>query len=214
MITQNPIVGRSRKKLAGVYARTLWGMNVIQSLPSKSNIPPTQALKSSRNAFAVVQQMCNMIFPIILPQLYYEKPVGRSRRHCLSSDFFTGVIRQNKEVFFDLSAFSRLGSNPVTSFQSLLFTPSEKNFSFPTTTFPATERADTTKPPCIFVLSYELATAAALTTNVTLQDDTIFINNLSDTFLNNEVLFVCLWQTNVGTVQYPNYVFGSFDKAT
>jgi len=214
MITQNPIVGRSRKKLAGVYARTLWGMNVIQSLPGKSNIPPTKALTASRNAFAVVQQMSNMIFPIMLPQLYYEKPVGRSRRHCLTSDFFTGVVRHYKEVLFDLAAFSRLGSNPVTSYQSILFTPTEKNFSFPITTFPATERADTTKPPCVFVLSYELATAAALTTNVTLQDDAIVINHLSDTFLNHEVLFVCLWQTNVGTAQYPNYVYGSFNKET
>ena len=212
MITQNPIIGRSRKKLAGVYARTLWGMNIIQSLPSPSSKPPTKALRDNRSAFAVVQQMANMVPPSLLPSLYYDKPVGRSRRHLISSDINTGVVHVDKEVSFDLTAFTRLGTNPIVTSNTVIHTATDKNFTMPKAMFDATDIADTTRQPCLFALSYEAAVCVPLLDYATLDGDNIVFQNVSDTFVGLSAAYVCLWQVNVGTEQYPVWVYGSYRR--
>lgn len=210
MITQNPITGRSRKKLAGVYARTLWGMNVIQSLPTPSNKPATKELRANRDAFAIVQQMSNMVPPSLLPFLYYDKPVGRSRRHWLASDLNSGVLRIDKQITFDLAAFSRLGGNPLATTNSLIYTAPAKNFTLPASTFIATDLADTNRVPCVFALSYDLAVCVPLLDYTFIDGDNLVFENVSDTFVGKPALYICLWQVNMGNEQYPNWVYGSF----
>lgn len=210
MITQNPIVGRSRKKLAGVYARTLWGKNVIQSVPVKSSVPPTRALKDSRNAFGHIMQMANMVPKSILYNIYYNAPVGRSRRHVLSSQLFTGVQRANMEITYNLSALSMLGSNPVSTTSGLLFTVQAKNFQLAKDLFSTTPIADTSRVPCVFAISYELGVCVPLLDYTAISNDELQFTNVSDTFLGHEVLLLPLWQINLGTAQNQIWVFGSF----
>lgn len=210
MITQNPIVGRSRKKLAGVYARTLWGKNVIQSNPSKSSVPPTRALKDSRNAFGHIMQMANMVPKSILYNIYYNAPVGRSRRHVLSSQLFTGVQRANMEISYNLSALSMFGSNPVSTTSGLIFTVQAKNFQLAKTLFSATPIADISRVPCVFAISYELGVCVPLLDYTAVFNDELQFTNISDTFIGHAVLLLPLWQINLGTSQNPIWVFGSY----
>lgn len=210
MITQNPITGRSRKKLAGVYARTLWGLNVIQSCPKPSTVPPTPALKDSRAAFALVMQMANMVSQSLLFNIFYAAPVGRSRRHVLSSQLFTGVQRNADGIRFNAEAITQLGSNPVVTTSGILFQVPAKTFSIPVASFNATQLADTSQCPCVFAISYDLGICVPLLSYTTLNSDNIDFSNISDTLLGQNVLLLPLWPTNVGSVQYPIWAFGAF----
>lgn len=214
MITQNPIVGRSRKKLAGVYARTLWGKNLIQSLPAPSKIPPTKALKDSRAAFGLIMQMANMVPKSLLFFLYYTAPVGRSRRHVLASQLFSGVNRDNFVVSFSLTSINQLGSNPVATTDGLLFTIPSKSFSIPISDFSKTDIADISKIPCVLAISYDLGLCVPLMDYTTISGDNLVFDNISNTFLGAEVLLLPLWQINVGSTTHPIWVYGSFAKET
>lgn len=214
MITQNPIVGRSRKKLAGVYARTLWGKNVIQSCPTPSNTPPTQALKDSRAAFARVSQMANMVPSTLLANLFYTAPLGKSRRAALSSQLFTGVQRSRKQVAFNLEAISQLGSNVVVTTQGLLYTIPSKSFTMAMDDFSTTSIADTSRVPCVFAISYDLRICVPLTAYTSIEGNTLVFDNISDTLVGNEILIIPLWQTNIGSSANPIWVYGSFSLST
>lgn len=210
MITQNPITGRSRKKLAGVYARTLWGMNIIQSCPGPSKVPPSAALKSSRTTFGHVMMMANQVDAWLLTQIYYTAPVGRSRRHLLSKQLFAGVVRNNGEITYNLEAISQLGTNPVSTTIGLIYTIPAKSFTLPKSSFPYTTAADTSKQPCVFAISYDLGLCVPLLSYTELVGDDISFTNISDTFIGQRVLLLCLWQVNIGTTQTPVWQFGRF----
>lgn len=212
MITQNPIVGRSKKKLAGVYARTLWGKNIIQSCPGPSTVKPTQALQDSRAAFKRVMLMANIVPTPILYNMYYAAPVGRSRRSVLASQLFTGVQRENKQVSFDLTAISELGTNQVAATVALVYTIPSKNFTIAKSQFSATQTADQSRVPCIFAISYSLAVCLPLIENTSLNGNDLVFRDVSDTLVGESVLLIPLWQINIGTSQNPNYVYGSFSK--
>lgn len=211
MITQNPIIGRSRKKLAGVYARTLWGKNVLQSLPSPTKVPPTKALNESRAAFGRVTTMANMIPASLLFNICYATPVGRSRRHVVTSQLFTGVVRDGLDISFNLEAISQFGTNPVVTRSGLLFTIPAKAFTIPIADFNATQLADTSLVPCIMAMSYELRVCVPWLPYTEIDGDTLSFSNISDTFLGHEVLLLPLWQVNIGTAQNPIWVYGSFN---
>lgn len=211
MITQNPIVGRARKKVAGVYARTLWGKNIIQSCPGSPSSPPTKPLRDSREVFRAVTKMANQVPATILAQIYYSAPVGRSRRHVLTSQLFTGVQRNNFEISYNLENFSALGTNPVTTRAALVYEVSAKNFTIAKSEFDATELADTSRAPLVFAISYDLQLCVPLLSNVSVDGDNLVFSNISDSFLGQSVLFVCLWQVNIGSEPIPVWVYGSFD---
>ena len=212
MITQNPITGRSRKKLAGVYARTLWGQNVIQSCPTHSTIPPTQALSDSRAAFKRIQLMANQVPSSLLNNIYYTAPVGRSRRHVLSSQLFAGVLRDNLAISFSVEALTQLGTNPVTTQSGTLYTVLDTSFTLPVSRFNATQLADTSRVPCVFAISYDLQLCVPLLSYTTLEDNMLAFTNLSETFLGQQMFLLALWQTNIGTSANPVWVYGRFQE--
>ena len=214
MITQNPITGRSRKKLAGVYARTLWGQNIIQSNPTPSTTPPTQALKDSRAAFAHITQMANMVESSLLPYIMYTAPVGRSRRHVLTSQLYTGVQRIDKVVSYNLAALTQLGTNQVSTSSGYLFTIQSKSFQLAKSLFPAATIADTSRVPCVFAISYELGLCVPLLDYTSLDGDNLVFNNISDSFIGHEVLLLCLWQVNIRTNANPIWVYGRYQAET
>jgi len=210
MITQNPIVGRARKKLAGVYARTLYGKNIIQSCPGPRTTPPSSAELESRSAFRLVSSMANMLHPSLLLNIFYAAPVGRSRRACLVSQLHTGVVRSNMVVSYDLEAISEIGGNVVTCNEGLIYTPSAKSFQIAVSNFNATQLADTSKLPCVIAISYSKGVCVSLLDYTTIEDDILKFENVSDTLLNTPILLLPLWQTNIGTTQNPILVFGGF----
>ena len=212
MITQNPIVGRSRKKLAGVYARTYCGKNIIQSLPKPTTIPPTQALRDSRAAFAVVRQMSAMFPASLLPQIYYNAPVGKTRRSVFMSQLFQGVVRDNMQISFNELAIQEIGSNPVVTSSMIPITVPGKDFSLPLYTFLATEVADTTRVPLIIALHYPLKICQSWLSYTQIDGNNLVFRNISDTLVNEVVFLICLWQTNIGSSQIPVWTFGRFAR--
>lgn len=212
MITQNPIVGRSRKKLAGVYARTYCGKNIIQSLPKPTTIPPTQALRDSRAAFAVVRQMSAMFPASLLPQIYYNAPTGKTRRSVFMSQLFQGVVRDNMQISFNELAIHEIGSNPVVTSSMIPITVPSKDFSLPLYTFLATEVADTTRVPLIIALHYPLKICQSWLPYTQIEGNNLVFRNISDTLVNEVVFLICLWQTNMGSSQIPVWTFGRFER--
>jgi hypothetical protein len=212
MITQNPIVGRSRKRLAGVYARTYCSMNIIQSLPKPTTIPPTQALRDSRAAFATVRQMAAMFPASLLPQIYYTAPVGKTRRSVFMSQLFQGVVRENKQITFNESEIHEIGSNPVVTSSNIPITVPSKDFSIPLYTFNATEVADTSRVPLIIALHYPLRICQSWLPYTQIEGNNLVFRNISDTLVNEVVFLICLWQTNMGSSQIPVWTFGRFEK--
>lgn len=210
MITQNPIIGRSRKKVGNVYARTMWGKNILQSCPTPSTNPTTKKQKANRSAFALVSSMANMFPASLLNQIYYTQPDGRSRRHVLCSQLFTAMTRDENAVTFNPAHLSEFGSNPVVSNAGLLYTVPAKSFTLPVSTFPTYASADNSRVPLVVAVSYELQICVDLLSYTTLDGDNLVFSNISDTLLNHEILLLCLWQTNIGTPQIPNYIYGSF----
>ena len=210
MITQNPIIGRSRKKVGNVYARTLWGKNILQSCPTPSTNPTTKKQKANRSAFALVSSMANMFPASLLNQIYYTQPDGRSRRHVLCSQLYTAMTRNENTVTFNPSNLSELGTNRVVTNAGLLYTVPAKSFTIPVAAFPASASADTTRVPLVVAVSFELAICVDLLSYTELDGDNLVFSNISDTLLNHDILLLCLWQTDIGTTQLPNYIYGSF----
>ena len=213
MITQNPIVGRARKKLSGVYARTLYGKNIIQSCPSPSNNPPTKALADSRAAFGHVMAMANMLPKSLLYNMFYNASVGHSRRHAFSSQLMQAVQRGTDGITYDPTAIAEIGSNPVVTTTGLLYTVPGASFTIPISEFQATSIADTTAVPCVIALSYDLGLCVSLLPYTAIVDDNLSFNNISESFFGQKVFMVALWQTNIGTQQTPNMVYGRYALA-
>lgn len=155
-------------------------------------------------------QMSNMVPKFLLYNMYYAAPVGRSRRHELSAQLFTGVQRINFEISYNLQSLASLGSNPISTTAGLVFQVPDKEFFIPTNSFNATELANTSELPCIFAISYELALCVPLLDYVAFDGDNFHFTNISDSFIGHDVLLVCLWKVNVGTAQIPVWRYGRF----
>lgn len=211
MITQNPIVGRSRKKLAGVYARTLWGMNIIQSLPAPSKVPVSPALRSSRDAFGVVARMSSQVPAQLLPSMFYTAPTGRSRRAVLTSQLMKGVIRNSSGIVLDETGITKLGTNPITSIHPLRWYDPGSSFRIPISSFGATDLADTSRVPLIFAISFDLKLCDSWLYCTSIDGNDLVFNNISETFIDKFVWLFCLWQVNIGTPTTPIWVYGSYE---
>lgn len=214
MITQNPIVGRSRKKLAGVYARTYCGKNIIQSLPKPTTVPPTKALRDNRAAFTTIREMASAFPTSLLPQIYYSAPIGKTRRSLLMSQLFQGVVRNNKEIIFNEAELREFGTNPLVTYTCMPYSVPDKNFALPIDLFNATQAADTSRVPMVIALHYPLRICQSWLTYTHIVDNNLVFNNISDTLVGEVVFLICLWQTNIGTQQVPVWVFGRYEKFT
>lgn len=212
MITQNPIIGRARKKLGGVYCRTLYGKNIIQACPppKAGSLAPSQ-IESGR-IFGYISRLSNQVSPSLLNNLFYTAPIGRSRRAEWMQQLSQGKEKQDNGWDFNPSLITRLGGNEAVTAEPMILTPTQNQLRFSVAEFSSIGRADLTKTPCLILLCKETQQCISLLSWTSIEDEEIVLQNLSPTFLGHECYLYCLWQYNQGTQQNPIWVYGSYQK--
>lgn len=212
MITQNPIVGRSKGRLAGVYGRTLYGKNIIQSCP-----PPTKGKQHPNQikactAFGYVSRLSNQISPSLLNNLYYLRPDGRSRRGQWCKDLATGMVKNGSDFDFDPSMIEILGGNPKVADSPLILTPTTTELEISLSDLSVVGNADTSQAPCIIMICQTAQICIDLLPFTRLNEQTLIISPLSTTVVGKQCWFFPLWLTNVGTQATPIMQYGRYDK--
>lgn len=213
MITQNPIIGRSRNKLAGVYARTLYGKNVLQSCPTPTKKPPTPALQASRAAFGKISHMANLLPASLLLSLFYAAPAGCSRRQFLCSQLSKAVQRDGDAVSYSPTSILQLGSNPYVCQNYLTVHVESSTLQIDVADLDATSYAITTDLPTILALNFALDYFYDWTGYAAMSEGIITLQNLSSTVIGQDVSIFPLWKTNIGTTNTPIIVPGAYQKA-
>lgn len=212
MITQNPIIGKAKKKLAGIYARTLYGKNVIQTCPPPSKGKQAETILKAQRAFGIVSRLSNQLSASLLNRIYYAAPSGRSRRQQWNKDLAKGSVKVDGVWTFEPNMIQRLGSNPKVSEALLNLTVSAKHLEIPFSSFSTTPNAITTEKPCIILIDVADVICISLLDYTTIENETIILDNLSSTIIGKECWLFPLWLTNVGTQQNPIYEYGSYQK--
>lgn len=212
MITQNPITGKARKKLGGVYARTLYGKNVLQSCPPSRKGKQTAAEVEASRGFGFVSLLSAQISASILNQIYYAPPSGRNRRQQWCKDLMTGRIKDGDKWDYNPDLIRKLGGNPKVSESAISLTPASTEVVIPLSSFSAVNNAITTEPPCIILICVEECICISLLDYTSIVGDNIVLQNLSSTIVGKECWLFPLWQTNIGTQQNPIICYGRFEK--
>lgn len=212
MITQNPITGRSKGRLAGIYARTLYGKNILQSCP-----PPTKGKQHANQvkactAFGFVSRLSNQVSQSLLTYLYYMAPAGRSRRGQWCKDLATGMTKNGSNFEFDPSMIEILGGNQKTTADPVILTPQQNSVVFTKSEISTEGNADTSLVPCVIMICPSECICIDMLPWTTIDATTITINPLSSTIIGKECWFFFLWQTNVGTQATPIMSYGSYRK--
>lgn len=211
MITQNPVTGRSKRKLSGVYARTLWGLNIIQSCPKPSTVPPSPALKASRAAFGFVASMANQLQQGLLNQLYYAAPQGKSRRALLSSQLMKAIVRDGGSVSYHPERVTQLGTNITALTEPYIVTPAALTIEINLSDLALTQSALTTNIPLTIALSYGLHVIYNLQPLTTLTEGILTIGPIPSNWLGQELYLYPLFEVNMGTTNNPIYTAGRFE---
>lgn len=212
MITQNPIIGRAKKKLAGIYARTLYGKNILQTCPPSTKGKQTQNQIAVCNAFASLSQLSYQLPSSILNFIYYSAPIGRSRRSQWCKDLAPGMVKGANGWTFDPSLIEILGGNPKVSENAFCFVPTSLRLEINVSSLSHVNNADTSKIPCLILLCPEKNVCIDLLSYTTLNNDVLTIEPLSSTLLNQECFIFPLWSINIGTQSNPIWTYGSFQK--
>lgn len=212
MITQNPIIGKARKKLGAIYARTLYGKNVLQSCPppTKGKEAPTQL--AAQKAFGIVSRLSAQFPASLLNNLYYSPPSGRSRRQQWCKDLAKGSVKVNGVWSYQPSLIQRLGGNPKVSQAAISLTVTSKRVEIPISSLSTVNNAIVNEPPCIILIDVADLICISLLDYTTIENETIVLQNLSSTLIGKECWLFPLWLTNVGTQQSPIYQYGSYQK--
>lgn len=212
MITQNPITGKARKKLGGVYARTLYGKNVLQSCPPSRKGKQTAAEVEASRGFGFVSLLSAQISASMLNQIYYASPSGRNRRHQWCKDLMTGRFKDGDKWEYNPDLIRKLGGNPKVSESGISLTPASTEVVIPLSSFSAVNNAITTEPPCIILICVEECICISLLDYTSIVGENIVLQNLSSTIVGKECWLFPLWQTNIGTQQNPIICYGRFEK--
>ena len=212
MITQNPIIGRARKRIGGIYARTLYGKNVLQSCPPPTKGHQTKGQVAVCNAFGLLSKMSNQVTASLLNFIYYAAPVGRSRRAQWCKDLGTGMVKDSQEWVFDPSLIEILGGNPKVAETAFSLVPTSTRFEISVSSLSAVGNADINQVPCLILVCPSKNICIDLLPYTSLSDGTLTVEPNSTTLLNEECLIFPLWRVNMGTQANPIWVYGSFQK--
>lgn len=211
MITQNPITGKARKKLGGVYARTLYGKNVLQTCPPSRKGHQTKAEMEASRGFAFVSLLSSQLSSSILNDIYYTPPTGRNRRQQWCKDLMTGRYKENTSWNYNPNIIKKLGGNPIVTESAITLTPMSNQVVIPISNLSTINNAITTEPPCIILICVQKCVCVSLEHCTTLENNQITISNLSSTLIGQECWLVPLWKTNIGTQQNPIICYGRYE---
>ena len=212
MITQNPIIGKAKKKLAGIYARTLYGKNVLQSCPppNKGKLAPSQI--AAQSAFGFVSKLSNQLSQSLLNQIYYTTPVGRNRRQTWCKQLLSGNLKTDNGWQYQPQMIERLGTNSVVSQQYLALTPHSTSVEIDLNNLNALPNAIKNEPPCIILIDVEDCICISLLDYTTIDENNVYLENLSSTLIGKECFLFPLWKVNIGTEQNPIITYGSYQR--
>lgn len=211
MITQNPITGKAHKKIGKLYARTLYGKNVIQQCPPSRKGKQTKAEQEASRGFGFVSLLSAQLSASILNQIYYAPPTGRNRRQQWCKDLMTGRYKQDDQWNYNPALIRKLGGNPKVSESAISLTPASTEVIIPMSNFSAVNNAITTEPPCIILVCVEACICISLLDYTTIVGENIVLQYLSTTLVGKECWLFPLWQTNVGTQQNPIICYGRYE---
>lgn len=212
MLTQNPIIGRAKNKLGNIYARTLYGKNVIQTCPpsTKGKQKPNQIAASNR--FGWLSRLSNQVSASLLNQIYYSAPIGRSRRMQWMKDLTTGMMNTGDSWQFLPQNIVSLGSNLKVSETAFSCVLDSTQLEIPIEDLSAVGSAITTETPLLILICPEADICISLFPYTTLENEQISLNNLSTTLIGKESYIFPLWKTNIGTQATPIITFGRYEK--
>lgn len=212
MITQNPIIGKARKKLAGIYSRTQYGKNIIQTCPPPTKSKQTKGQQAICSAFGKISKLSNQISASLLNSIFYQAPNGHSRRAEWNQQLSAGLQKRDEEWIFDPSLISQLGSNPIVSENALVLTPTQNQLQININQLSHVNSAILEEKPCLILICAATNQCISLLDNTTLEDQTLNIANLSPTYQQQVCYIFPLWRVNVGTTKNPIIAYGRFQK--
>ena len=211
MITQNPIIGSAKRKIGHVYARTMYGKNILQTCPPPTKGHQTANQVNTGKAFGRLSLLSNQVNASLLNSIYYNAPTNHSRRAEWLHQLAAGYYKEQNEWQYDPSRITALGSNKVVTKAIFPMTPPALYFSMEKSFFNKTTNAVDSRIPCVILICPETNQCISLLPWTSLDGDYIVFNNLSPTFLGKQCYLFPLWQCNVGTLLNPIYAYGSFN---
>lgn len=210
MITQNPIIGRAKNKLGAVYARTLYGKNVLQTCPPSRKGRQTPAEMASSAAFGKLSQLSNQVSISLLNSIYYEAPQGHSRRAEWCKQLGKGLKKTQNGWSYDPSQILALGSNHKVSEEPYILTVVSNRLVIPFSSLSMVGSAIPTEIPCLILICPSENICISLKDYTQIENDTLVITPLSSTLLEKECWIFPLWAVNEGTQKNPALAYGSF----
>ena len=212
MITQNPVTGHSKKKLGGVYARTLYGKNIIQTCPHFKKGQATNNQRKTRSAFGYLSNLSNQVSASLLNYIYYSAPIGRSRRMQWNKDLSTGMQKDGDDWLFNPSMIQTLGTNPKVSEYPFISVVTSSQLVIPIESLSAVGNAITDQVPCLILICPTEKICISLLDYTTLDDNNLVISNLSSTLINKQCWIFPLWLVNIGTQRNEILTYGSYQN--
>ena len=210
MIVQNPIIGRSKNKLSGIYARTLNGKNVIQSCPPPTKGKQTANQVASSTMFGELSRLSNQVSASLLNMLFYSAPTGRTRRAEWCRQLGKAMKKENNLWIFDPSLITSLGGNTKVCSEPYIFTPTQNQLRIAKTDLPSETIAIKSEIPCLILICADTKQCISLLPWTTIDENDIILTNLSSTYLNHRCFIFPLWQFNIGTQNNPILTYGAY----
>lgn len=214
MITQNPVIGRARKKLGNIYARTMYGKNILQTCPPSTKGHQTIGQVACNKAFGSLSQMSNQVSASLLTSLYYEAPQGRSRRGQWCKDLGSGMVKNQNTWEFSPELITQLGSNPKVSETSLATLVTSNQLRINIDELSHVGNAILNEKPCLILIQPETNICISMLDFTTLDGQDLILQNISQTIIGKTCWIFPLWLVNIGTIRNPIYQYGSFVKNT
>lgn len=212
MITQNPITGRAKKKLSGIYARTLYGKNIVQTCPpsTKGKQTPNQVAASAM--FGQLSKMSNQIPTSLLNFIFYSAPQGRSRRGEWCKQLASGIQKDGDVWQINPQAITKLGGNPKATEATYTTILAQTSLRVAFADLSIASGAVTNETPCVILVCPNTNQCISLLPYTSIDNDDLVFSNLSETLVGQQIWLFPLWKVNVGTQANPIYTYGSFIK--
>lgn len=212
MITQNPIIGKAKKKMGNTYARVLYGMNIIQTCPPPTKGRQAASQVASSKAFGYISKLSAQLEPSLLNSIYYSAPIGRSRRAEWCKQLAKGMVKNSQIWQFDPSLIPQLGSNVQVSDTALVLTPASTQVEIQVSELSSMGSAILDEAPLLICICPSKTMCISLLPWTSIEGQTLTLSNISTTLVGAECYLYPLWKVNIGTQQTPIYTYGSYVK--